>query len=202
MGTKTSILQKDFYTRNTIKVARELLGKLLIRKIGSRYMSGKIVETEAYRGFDDTACHGSKGKSKKCKAMFADSGKIYVYLVYGIHFMLNIVTEKKDFPSAVLIRAIKPMSGVDEMYKNRGVGSLIDLTNGPGKLTQALQIDKSLNGERLVKSSGLWIEKPKLHERSFDIAKSSRVGIDYAGRKSRQVKWRFFLKSSKFVSKV
>lgn len=212
------ILQRNFYLQDTRKVARELLGKLLVRQISGKRFSGVIVETEAYRGFDDTACHAHKGPTERCKVMFGEAGFAYVYLTYGIHFMLNFVTENKLFPAAVLIRAIEPVEGVEKMLERRDLPRrnrnpshskgdikrrLENLTNGPGKLTKALNIKKSLNGIDLTKKSRVWVESDYVNASSdkIKIRKRRRIGIDYADETSRNQKWRFFIKGNQFVSR-
>src|SRR4030042_4224360 len=124
---KDVILTQAFYAQDTCKVAKELLGKLLVRFNGKKRMSGLIVETEAYCGFNDTASHAHKGLTKRCKIMFGEAGRAYVYLTYGILHMLNLVTEEREYPSAVLIRAIEPVEGIEIMKRNRRVLSLYNL---------------------------------------------------------------------------
>jgi DNA-3-methyladenine glycosylase len=204
------ILPRSFYLQDTRDVAEQLLGKLLVRKVGKQRISGIIVETEAYRGFRDTASHAHKGPTKRCEVMFGEGGFSYVYLTYGIHEMFNVVTEKKDFPSAVLIRAVEPFEGVELIKKLRGVKRDRDLTSGPGKLTRALKIDRSLNGCDLVKRGYIWIEE--LNKKwpdgqmakwldGFRIQKTPRIGIDYADKKARNWKWRFFVEGNEYVSR-
>jgi len=185
---------------DTRQVAKGLIGKLLVREYDGRRLSGIIVEVEAYRGFDDTASHAHKGLTERCKVMFGDAGHVYVYLTYGVHFMLNLVTEKKYFPSAVLVRAIEPKEGVEDMFKNRNVEVKYDLTNGPGKLTKALNIKKNLNGKSITSRKSLWVEKIDI-SKDFIIESAPRIGIDYAEERSRNQKWRFFIKGNKYVSK-
>jgi DNA-3-methyladenine glycosylase len=199
------ILSYSFYKQDTRKVAEELLGKLLVRRIGKNRLSGVIVETEAYSGFSDTASHAHKGPTERCKVMYGEGGFAYIYFTYGMYNMFNVVTERRWFPSAVLVRAIEPIEGKEEMFKYRKVKREVELTNGPGKLTQALHIDRSLNGEDLVKGGNIFIEIPNkkitASTRNFKIGKSKRVGIDYADQSSKSRKWRFFIKDNKFISK-
>ena len=133
------ILQQDFFARPTLTVAQELLGKVLVRDIDGQRLSGRIVETEAYIGPDDTACHASKGRTPRTEVMFGPGGFAYVYFIYGMYHMLNFITEQEDFPAAVLIRAIEPLEGVEHMrtHRNNPMPEA-NLTNGPGKLCQAL----------------------------------------------------------------
>lgn len=171
-----SKLPKEFFQRDVLEVAADLLGKTLIRK----YSNGEIkrytiTEVEAYRGIDDLACHASKGRTARTEVMFHEGGKIYVYLIYGMYWMLNIVTEKEDIPQAVLIRGVTNF-------------------DGPGKLTKALQIDKSFYGEELINSDRLWVEKGL---NDVEIVTTPRIGIDYAGDIWKNKPWRFVLKSFK-----
>jgi len=195
-----SVLPKQFYLQDTRKVARQLLGKLLVREQDGKRISGVIVETEAYRGFNDTACHAHKGPTPRCRVMFDEGGFTYVYLTYGIHNMLNIVTEKKLFPSAVLIRAIEPVEGVDLMVKNRKTDDLRSLTSGPAKLTKALRIDRAQNAKDITKRGEVWVEDFMINKQ-LSIVKTPRIGIDYADPEARGWEWRFFIKGNKFVSR-
>lgn len=165
-----------FFQQKTLRVARDLLGKYLVRKINGKLMREKIVETEAYVGPHDLACHSSRGRTPRCEPMFQDAGIIYVYFTYGMHWMLNIVTEEKDFPAAVLIRGTEHVSG-------------------PARLTKKFKIDKKLNGLKLGKKSGLWIEdgptSPKL--RGTHVLRTTRIGVAYAGKWAKKP-YRFILK--------
>jgi len=171
-------LKKDFFLQPTLKVAQQLIGQLLVVKQKNNFQLALIKETEAYIGTKDKACHAAKGKTKRNEVMFGPPGRLYIYLVYGLHYMLNIVTEKKGFPAAVLIRSLQPLLGI----KNK--------VNGPGKLTKELKINKSFNGidtssqkaKIYLKNIGL---KPK-------IISKKRVGIDYAGQWADK-KWRFLI---------
>jgi DNA-3-methyladenine glycosylase len=186
---KLKRLKEKFYKQNTFKIAKSLLGKYLIRKIGKKILIGKIVETEAYYGPSDLASHASRGKTERTKIMFGRPGTAYVYLIYGMYYCLNIVTEKKNFPAAVLIRALEPIAGIKK------------LTNGPGKLCQAFKIDKKLNGENLITSKKLFLaQNPKGKIKNFQIVKAKRIGVDYAGAYKNKP-WRFYLRANKFVSK-
>lgn len=176
------IVSKSFFEQKTLKVARELLGKYLVRRYYSpsrkRYVVAKekIIETEAYVGPHDLACQSSHGKTNRNQIMYREAGTIYVYFTYGMHWMLNIVTEEKDFPSAVLIRGLETVSG-------------------PGRLTKTLKIDKSLNGQKLGKKSGLWIESDlKIENSKLEITRTPRIGIAYAGSWALKP-YRFVLKS-------
>lgn len=158
---KMAILTDSFFNRKTLKVARELIGKYLVRELDGKIIRQKITETEAYIGPHDLACHSSRGKTERNKIMFCKAGTIYAYFTYGMHWMLNIVTEAEDFPAAVLIRGTENISG-------------------PARLTKALQIDKKLNGKKLGKKSGLWIEDGESVPSRL-IVRTPRIGISYAG---------------------
>ena len=196
-----TIINQNFYAQPTLTVARELLGQRLVREIGGQRLSALIVETEAYIGPTDTACHASKGRTPRTEVMFGPPGRAYVYLVYGMHSMLNLVTEAEDFPAAVLIRAVVPVEGIDIMQVNRHLKNPRpeNLTNGPGKLSQALAIDRTLNNWDVTLGQRLWIEHS---ESSTDdlIVTGPRIGIDYAEPKDRAAPWRFWIEGNGFVS--
>ena len=156
------ILNQPFFNRPTLTVARELLGKHLVRSHKGKQISALITEVEAYNGPDDLACHASRGRTKRTEVMFGPAGHFYLYFIYGMYWMLNVVTGPKNFPAAVLIR---------------GVGDW----NGPGKLTKALEITKDLNGKRIEKSSGLWIEDCGMTVSKDAVKRMPRIGVDYAG---------------------
>lgn len=187
-------LQRAFYLRPTLEVARDLLGKYLV----FQNKSGKIVEVEAYIGHDDLACHASSGKTKRNEVMFFRGGHAYIYIIYGLYHCLNIVTEKEDFPAAVLIRAIE-----------------LEGANGPGKLCRAFGLTRDHNGLDLTttlkvnpeRSRGVDLTKPPLYIEDREeqitqsqIAQTPRIGVDYAG-KSAQLPWRFIIKNSPYLSK-
>ncbi|MDA3954040.1 MAG: DNA-3-methyladenine glycosylase [Bacteroidales bacterium] len=167
-------LQNDFFARDVLEVAPELLGKYIVRKFEEgRIEKFLITEVEAYRGEKDLACHASKGRTPRTEIMYHTGGKIYVYLIYGMYWMLNIVTSVKDVPQAVLIRGLK---GFD----------------GPGKLSKKLFIDKSFYGEDLFSNQNLWIEKD-LKSSEVKFKTTPRIGIDYAGEIYKNKPWRFIL---------
>jgi len=173
------ILTKKFFNRDTVAVAKDLIGKFLVRKIGNKEIAMMIVETEAYDGENDKASHASKGKTKRTEVMFGHPGYWYVYLIYGMHEMLNIVTREKDYPAAVLIRGV-----ITE--DNRHI-------NGPGKLTKLLKISRRLNNTLADKSSGLWLEDRGVKIPKSKIKCSSRIGVNYAGPIWSKKHWRFYL---------
>ncbi|MBR6670143.1 MAG: DNA-3-methyladenine glycosylase [Ruminococcus sp.] len=163
-------LGRDFFNRDCLEVAPELVGKILVHRLSDgTLLRVRITETEAYRGEEDKACHASKGRTPRTELLYGESGIIYVYLCYGIHWLMNVITGEKDMPQGVLIRA--------------GEGF-----NGPAKLTKKLQINKEHNGASIYENKSVWIEddgyKPL-------IETAARVGIDYAGEYWRDKKWRF-----------
>ena len=184
---------REFYERDTKQVARELLGKKLLRKIGRKELSGVIVETEAYCGQEDSDCHAHHGQTTRNAVMFGSPGHAYVYFTYGMHYMLNLVTEKEGNPCAVLIRAIVPLDGIKEMEARRKLKGA-RLADGPAKLCQALAIDKSLNGWDVTRGAKLWVEDfKKISAKS--ILASPRIGINYAKEEHRNALWRFYIKT-------
>jgi len=185
--------------RNKVTViARQLLGKILVANIRGQTVSGMIVETEAYSEIEKGS-HAYKGKTKRNEVMFGQGGVAYVYLCYGVHEMFNIVTNRVNKAEAILVRALQPMEGIDRMIKLRRVNSFKRITSGPGKLTQALGIDRKLNGVSLT-SDKLWIEDRGIIIRPKEIISAPRIGIDYAG-KDALLPWRFFIKGNEWVSK-
>jgi DNA-3-methyladenine glycosylase len=191
-------MPRSFYQQTTIDVAQQLLGKLLVREHPDGLTLGRIVETEAYIGAQDLACHASKGRTPRTEVMFGPAGHAYVYFIYGFYNMLNLVTEAVDYPAAVLIRAVEPIEGIEVMKSRRRSHSLRDLASGPGKLCQAFAIDRSLNGADLcgdtlyVLDSG---ETPPM------FSARPRIGVDYAG-KWKNKPFRFLIRGNKFVSKL
>lgn len=181
------ILSRTFFDRNPIIVARELLGKKIVRNLEGELLCGMISETEAYTGAEDTACHASKGKTERNAVMFGPPGHAYVYFIYGMYNMLNLVTES-DNPSAVLIRGLIPLDGIETMKRLRGRNT--GLTDGPGKLSMALSVDRSLNGVDVTRRGPLWVEEyreiPDGHVRI-----TPRIGIDYAEPEDRDAPYRY-----------
>lgn len=182
------IIKREFYERDTVIVAQELLGKILVREINGKKLTGIINETEAYKS-DDPASHAFKGKTERNKVLFGSVGRAYIYFTYGNHYCLNVVArDKKCIAGGVLIRGIKPLEGIEIMYKNRGVFDLKNLTNGPGKLTQALDINKELYGVDLTKKGPLYITE------GIDIKKSQIIATPRIGiKKATENKWRFII---------
>jgi DNA-3-methyladenine glycosylase len=187
-------LARWFYDRPTLKVAKELLGKYLVVKKGGHLISGKIVETEGYDGFKDPASHAYSGMTPRNQTMFGAPGYAYVYLTYGMHHCLNLVTQKKGYPAAVLIRALEPVDGIELMKRRRARRKLRDLTSGPAKLCQALGVDRRLNGADLLSDIIFVEDRGEVPGR---ITRSGRIGVNEGTEK----KWRFYLKSNEFVSR-
>lgn len=182
------ILPLRFWQQPTLTIARELLGKVLVRRIDGQKLCYRIVETEAYIGAADLACHASKGKTLRTAAMFGPPKQIYVYLIYGMYYCLNFVTGKVGSGEAVLIRAVEPLHQ-----------KFISSTNGPGKLCGALKIDKKLNNQKIGQRSGLWVTDDGFRISQANIGKSARRGVAYA-KECADYPWRFFIKTSLFVS--
>ena len=152
-----SVLNRAFFNRDTLTVAMDLLGKRLVRYSWGQRLSGMVMETEAYRGADDSASHAFRGQTPRNAVMFGPAGMAYVYLVYGMHHMLNVTTEAHGTPGAVLLRAVEPLEGIDRMTELRG-GSGRGLADGPGKLCQALAVDLSLRGMDVTVEGSLDVE--------------------------------------------
>ncbi len=166
-------LTEEFFRRDALEVAPDLVGKVIVRRLeDGTLLRERIAETEAYRGEEDKGCHASKGRTKRTEVLYGESGVIYVYLCYGMHWLMNVITGEKDFPQGVLFRA----------------GEVHD---GPAKLTKYLQVDGSFNGGSMSSSPDIWIEDDGFRP---DIETAPRVGIDYAGDYWKDVPWRFIAK--------
>ncbi len=192
---------QSFYTQPTRRLAKALLGCKLVRQLDGQRVSGVIVETEAYIGETDLACHARAGRTARTAVMYGRPGLAYVYFTYGLHWLLNVVSEREDFPAAVLIRAIEPVEGVPLMQAARGPRPMGDLTNGPAKVCQALRIDQALNGVDLTDvRSDVWIEADRtVPARSIQCG--PRVGIGRTPEPWLSKPWRYWVKESAFVSK-
>ncbi len=189
-------LPRSFFEDYTPRVAERLLGNLLVRRLSGEILSGKIVEVEAYRGEEDPASHAHGGKTARNLVMFGEAGHAYVYFTYGVHHCLNITTEKKGQAGAILIRAVQPLTGIEGMRRNRGREELHDLMSGPGKLTQALRIDRKLNGEDMITSQRLYVTRGTGDR--FTVKASIRIGITLG----HSFRWRFFIDGNPFVSRT
>ena len=191
------IIEREFYSRNTVDVAKDLLGKILVRVIDGKVISGAIVESEAYRSTDDPASHSYRGKTERNSVMFGEVGHAYVYFTYGNHYCLNIVAKESTTPAgAVLIRAVEPIVGVSSMRLYRKASDPYNLTSGPGKLTQALKVTKRQNGVDVTKKEELYVLNGK-HIDESEIVATSRIGIRVALDKP----WRFLIIDNEFVSR-
>ena len=194
-------LQRDFFTRkDTLRVARDLLGKLLVVPTSDgRRISGMIVETEAYLGEIDKAAHSYGGRrTERNEITYAEGGHVYVFFVYGMYFQMNLVTGRAEHPHVVLIRAVEPVEGIEIMRERRGPMKDKNLTSGPGKLCIAFGITRELNGEDLVSGERIWVEEYKKVSRT--VESGVRIGIDYA-EEFVEMPWRFWVKGNEFVSK-
>ena len=187
-----SILERDFYDRPALDVARDLLGCRLVRRMNGQRLAGLILEAEAYQGEEDLGCHASAGKTPRTSVMYGPPGHAYVYFTYGMHWMLNAVTDRQETPAAVLIRAIQPVEGEGLMAINRPYNAgKRGWTDGPAKLTQALAIDKAFNAVDLCsEAGGLWIESgaPVPDGR---VERSGRIGLNNVPEPWRTIPWRF-----------
>ena len=200
-------LNRDFYSRDTLTVAKELLGTILVHNIDGQMLTGKIVETEAYLGITDKAAHAYGGRrTKRVETMYGPPGTAYVYIIYGMYHCLNIITVKEGVPEGVLIRGIEPLENIDQMAINRFQKPYEELTkyqkrnltNGPGKLSMAFNIDKTLDKEDLCKDR-LYL-RPRQDE-NFNIIETTRIGIDYA-EEARDFPYRFYIEGNPYVSKL
>ena len=182
------VLDADFFNRDTKIVAQKLLGKFLVHRIGVKEISAMITETEAYDGPHDKASHASKGKTTRTKVMFGSPGVFYIYLVYGMHHMANIVTREHGYPAAVLVRG----AVLGHYLPIRANGRIV-LLDGPGKVTKFFHIDKKCNGKIASQESGLWFEDRGVKVPKNHIKKTPRIGVSYAGPKWSAKKLRFVL---------
>lgn len=201
----------EFFRQDAITVARNLLGKYLVREYDDKKIITKIVETEAYMGIEDKAAHvfGDR-RTERTEPLYQDGGHIYVYLIYGMYHCLNISANIQGIPECVLIRAVEPISEIDEISQNRYSKYYKDLSsyqrknicNGPGKLCKALKIDKNLNFESILGNKLYIIDNVNLDNESnqFEIIESKRVNIDYA-EEAKDYLWRYYIKDNKHVSK-
>lgn len=196
--TSDRLKPKFFQSGNVVNLARQLIGYKIYTKIDGQITSGVITETEAYAGQNDKACHAHLGRfTKRTSVMYESGGIAYIYLCYGIHHLFNIVTNTKGNADAILIRAFEPNLGIDHMLKRRDKPKLDKtLTSGPGNVSQALGLNKNHN-KKSVCSDEIWIEKTD--NPSIEIIESTRIGIDYA-EEDAKLPWRFYNKTSKFVS--
>jgi len=199
--SKNNILERNFYIRSVLVVAKDLLGKVLIRKEGSSIFAGRIIEVEAYDGKVDKASHSFNGKTKRNEVMFDEGGYFYVYFTYGAHFCCNVVTGKRNLGEAVLIRAIEPLVGIEKMIENRfgrklkSDKEIFNLTSGPGKVCKAFGFNKEHSGLDLINSSVFIVNQPELKKNMIGVSK--RIGIT----KSVSLPWRFFEIGNSYLSR-
>ena len=187
-------LARSFYARSAVEVAPDLLGRSLVRGLaGGQRLAGRIVETEAYEP-GDPASHGFRGPTARNAVMFGPPGRLYVYFTYGNHWMMNVVTGADGVGSAVLLRAVEPTEGLDAMASNRGRSQLLEVCSGPGKLAQAMAVDRRLDGADLATGDDVWIERGAPAGR---VSTSVRVGV----RTGLDRRWRFFVDGDRFVSR-
>jgi DNA-3-methyladenine glycosylase len=195
------ILQREFYQNDVIAVARELLGKILVHQSPKGTTSGRIVETEAYRGPEDQAAHSYGGRrTARNEVMYEQKGVAYVYFIYGMYYCVNVTAGNvAGKPEAVLLRALEPTGGEDIMAKRRGLkqGTVTGLTNGPGKLCMAMGISKIQNKTDLTAPPLCIMESPSVLEKA--VVETTRIGVDYAGDWKNRC-WRFYIKGNRFVS--
>ncbi|MBE6066308.1 MAG: DNA-3-methyladenine glycosylase [Clostridium lundense] len=199
-------LSREFYNRDTLEVAKGLLGKSLVTVENNIITSGKIVEVEAYMGLEDKAAHSYGGRrTKRVEVMYGKPGVAYVYFIYGLYYCMNVVAREEGIAQAVLIRAVEPLQGKEIISKRRfnknydelKKRDIINLTSGPSKLCMAFNIDRSMNGEDLL-GDRIYIEEGDKEE--FQIGESPRIGIDYA-EEAKHYPWRFFVSGNPYVSK-
>ncbi len=187
-------LPRTFYLRPTLRVAPDLIGKLLVRRLGTELLIGRIVEVEGYLGEKDPASHAYRGMTERNSAMFLNGGHLYVYFTYGMHFCCNVVTESHGVGRAILLRAVEPRAGIEAMARKRDGRTLGKLADGPAKLCQAFGLGRPENGIDLCDSI-VWIATDP-EEPLFTVQRSARVGI----REGTEHRWRYFMKGSPFVS--
>ena len=193
-------LERSFYLRPTLVIAKDLIGKLFVRRLDSELLISRIVEVEAYRGSKDPASHAFKGRTPRNEVMFGNGGHLYVYFTYGMHYCCNVVTEEAGIGHAVLLRGLEPLKGIDIMARNRRRTLLAEwdayqVCNGPAKLCDAYAITKLQNGIDLCGNS-IWLAEGYTEVSRREIQSTARVGISQGVHH----KWRFFLRNSPFVS--
>lgn len=201
------IINKEFYNRSAVDVAKDLLGKVLVREVDGKILKGKIVETEAYIGESDKACHAYNGRrTKRTEPLYGEGGISYIYFIYGLYHCLNVVTREENIAEAVLIRALEPLNEFDYISQIRYKKDFNELTktqiknlaNGPSKLCLAYLIDKNLNEDKLYEKGELYIEEHESED--FEIVETKRFGIDYS-EEAKDFLWRFYIKNNNFISK-
>ena len=198
---QADFLPRSFFDRATRTVARELLGCRLVRKLGGTLLAGAIVETEAYIGERDLACHAKAGRTPRTEIMYGPPGFAYVYFTYGMHWMLNLVTEEDGFPAAVLIRALEPLQGIARMQELRGGKPLSQLASGPAKLTQALEIAREENGLDCCRPDSPLTLAPAEVVPPSSVVETPRIGLGQTPEPWLSKPWRFTIRGNGFVSR-
>lgn len=193
-------LSRDFFARDTLLVARDLLGQVLVRVLDSERLSGRIVEVEAYIGEDDLASHARFGRTPRNEAMYGPPGHAYVYQIYGLHHCLNIVTGPEGFPAAVLIRALEPLEGPERMQERRGVADPVLLTSGPARLCQAMGIDRRMDKADICAPNAVLFVEAGTPVYDEQVATGPRVGVQ-GDLRARTVPWRFYVRGHPCVSR-
>lgn len=194
-------LDHSFYNRkNVVQIARQLLGKILVTHFDGIRTAGRIVETEAYNGVEDRACHAFGGRrTKRTEHLYGEPGTVYIYICYGMHHLFNVITNKKDIPHAILIRALEPMEGIEQMLIRTGKPSAdYSLTKGPGNLARAMGISKIHTGGNLF-SGEIFMEDDGLRYNKDQIAVTKRIGVESA-REDAELPYRFIVKGNPYVS--
>ncbi len=201
------LLDKDYFQKDALYLAKDLLGKVLVREIDGKVIKSRIVETEAYIGKGDKACHAYNGRrTKRTETLYLEGGVAYIYLIYGMYNCLNVVTGIKEEAEAVLIRALEPLNEIEYISNNRFNKSYeeltkaqkLALTNGPGKLCKALSIERDLNETKLYEKGSLYLMDDGFKD--FNIVETKRIGIDYA-EEAIDFPWRFYIEGNKYISK-
>lgn len=201
------LLDKDYFQKDALYLAKDLLGKILVREVDGKIIKSRIVETEAYIGNGDKACHAYNGRrTKRTEVLYSEGGIAYIYLIYGMYNCLNVVTGIKEEAEAVLIRALEPLNEFDYIsnkrfnkdFDNLTNAQKLALTNGPGKLCKALLIDRELNAIKLYEKGKLYLIDDGFKD--FGVVKTKRIGIDYA-EEAIHFPWRFYIEGNKYVSK-
>lgn len=203
------ILNKNFYSTDALTLSKELLGKILVRNVDGIILKGKIVETEAYIGAIDKASHAYGGRrTQRTETLYGEPGICYVYSIYGMYYCFNVICAQKDVAEGVLIRALEPIEGLEQMSLNRFKKSyseltksqIKNLTNGPSKLCIAMNIDKSNNAKELILENDIYLENSNDKVDNLDIIETTRIGIDYA-EEAVHFPWRFYIKGNPYISK-
>jgi DNA-3-methyladenine glycosylase len=192
-------LSRDFFARDTLTVARELLGQRLVRLCNGGRLSGRIVEVEAYIGEEDQACHARCGRTERNAPMYGPPGHGYIYFVYGMHYCFNVVTEREGYPAAVLIRALEPLEGIEEMRVRRGGRSDAQLTSGPARLCQALGIDRRFDGADLCAPDALLFVEEGAVVPDGAVVTGPRIGVR-GDEVAVSVRWRFYVRGNSHLS--